>query len=99
MSTLATHERRCDCCSEGPGGLGFWHFDTLAQLRCWLDDPGREEGIDIDVADIPGIPFAMAFVSAGEAAAWLAEYDEQMAEELAMERELERRAERVGAKL
>lgn len=85
--TLATNEARCSCC-DGPDGLGFYHLPNPEQLRRFLDTPGHETNVDIDVADIPGEPYGMAFVSAGEAEAWLEEYDERVREELSIERVL-----------
>jgi acyl transferase domain-containing protein len=81
---LATHERACDCCD-----IAAYHFDTLAQLRRFLasDHPTH---VNIDVADVPGEPYGMVFVTAGEAEAWLAEHDERVARELAAEGALER---------
>lgn len=82
MST--TTEARCDCC-DGPDGLGFYHFDTVAQLRRFLDTPDHETHVDIDVADVPGEPYGMVFVTAGEAEAWLDQYVEMMAAVFAAE--------------
>lgn len=76
----ATTERPCDCC-DTPA----YHFDTLTQLRRFLDTPGHETAIDIDVADVPGEPWGMVFVTAGEAEAWLDEYVEMLAAECSAE--------------
>lgn len=78
-------EARCTCCT-GHDGLGIHHFDTVDQLRRFLDTPGREEVCEIDVANVVDQPWGLAFVTAGEAEAWLEEHDEGERAERAYDR-------------
>lgn len=74
---------RCTCC-DGHDGLGIWHFDTVDQLRAWLAGD-HEQVCDITVETVPDEPYGMEFVTAGEAAAWLEEFDERERAECALE--------------
>lgn len=89
---------RCDCC-DGPDGRGIYHFANVHALRAFLAEPDHERGAECDIADIPGWPYGLTFVTTGEAEAWLDEWEAIEAYELLVDREMERRAEAAGVKL
>lgn len=73
-SCLCHRDARCTCC-DGHDGLGIHHFENVDQLRAFLA-VDHEMVCDIDVANVPDEPWGVEFVTAGEAAAWLDEYDD-----------------------
>lgn len=80
-----TPEAACDCC-DGVDGFGIYHFTNPDHLRRWLALPGREEHREITVECVPGEPWALEFVTATDAEAWLEAFDAMERAELAYER-------------
>lgn len=86
---------RCDllgCCDEG-----HYHFDTLDQLRDWLTDDYREDGIPIDCPE--PWPLGGAWKDAADAEGWLDAWDRENEAQAARDWIWERAAQRAGVKL
>lgn len=86
---------RCDlldCCDEP-----HYHFDSLDQLRDWLTEPFREDGIPIDCMNL--FRWGAAWDSAADAEGWIEAWDRENEAQAARDWIWERAAERAGVKL
>ena len=86
---------RCDLlgsCDEP-----HYHFETLDQLRDWLTDTFREDGVPIDCRE--PYPLHGSWKDADDAEGWLAQWDAQEERGAVAGMIWERAAERAGVKL